>query len=159
MHRLLLAILCLVCTTALQAQTQRTNLGTLTCTLAESGEKQATPPSEERAMRCAFKPTESGAEQTYTGTIRKMGPAQELQGRLVLIWIVQGPSDAKLGPGLLAQTYVGGATEGSPKGAAAKGLVGESRKEIVMQPETVQGGPETAAAITVMELKVETVPT
>lgn len=158
MHRLLLAFLCLLWTGASGAQVSRTNLGTLTCTLAESGEKQSTPPSEERAMRCAFKPTESGAEHTYTGTIRKVGPGQELKGRLVLIWVVQGPTDTKLAPGLLAQTYVGGATESPAKGAASNALVGERHKEIVMQPETVQGEPQAGPAVTVMELKVETVP-
>lgn len=110
-------------------------------------------------MRCAFKPTGSGAEQTYTGTIRKVGPGQELKGRLVLIWVVQGPADTKLAPGLLAQTYVdGGATDSTSKGAASNALVGERHKDILMQPETVQGEPQGGPAVTVMELKVETVP-
>src|SRR5688572_10848280 len=76
-----------------QAQTPRSNLGTLTCTLAQDGETKQMPPSEERAMRCVFKPTESGVEMTYAGTIRKVGAGQQLEGKLVMIWVVQGPKD------------------------------------------------------------------
>jgi hypothetical protein len=140
-----------------QAQTPRGNLGTLTCTLAEDGEKQKMPPSEERAMRCMFKPTESGVELTYSGTIRKVGAGQELTGKLVMIWVVQGPQDAKLEPKLLAQTYVGGDTTAS-KGAVANSLIGESNKDITLQAETTQGEPNSRSPIMTMELKVQSVP-
>lgn len=142
-----------------QAQTPRGNLGTLTCTLAEDGEKQKMPPSEERAMRCVFKPTESGVELTYSGTIRQVGAGQELTGKLVMIWVVQGPKDIKLDPGLFAQTYVGGGdSSGVGKGAAANSLVGESNRDITMHAETTQGGPNAGRSIMTMELKVQSVP-
>jgi hypothetical protein len=140
-----------------EAQTPRGNLGTLTCTLAEDGEKQKMPPSEERAMRCMFKPTESGVELTYSGTIRKVGAGQELTGKLVMIWVVQGPQDVKLEPKLLAQTYVGGDTTAS-KGAVANSLIGESNKDITLQAETTQGEPNARSPIMTMELKVQSVP-
>ena len=140
-----------------EAQTPRRNLGTLTCTLAETGEKQQTPPSDERAMRCVLKPTESGVELTYSGTIRKVGAGQDLTGKLVMIWVVQGPQDSKLDPGLFAQTYVGGDTT-TTKGAAANTLIGESNKDITMQAETTQGSPETGRSVMMMELKVQSVP-
>jgi hypothetical protein len=140
-----------------EAQTPRGNLGTLTCTLAADGEKQKMPPSEERALRCVFKPTQSGVELTYSGTIRKVGAGQELTGKLVMIWVVQGPQDAKLEPSLLAQTYVGGDTTGN-KGAIANSLIGESNKDITLQAETTQGAPNSRSPIMTMELKVQSVP-
>jgi hypothetical protein len=142
-----------------QAQTPRGNLGTLTCTLAEDGETQKMPPSEERAMRCVFKPTESGVELTYSGTIRKVGSGQELTGKLVMIWVVQGPKDIKLEPGLFAQTYVGGGdASGMGRGAAANSLVGESNRDITMHAETTQGAPDAGRSVMMMELKVQSVP-
>jgi uncharacterized protein DUF992 len=158
MHRLLLAAFAVLSAGTTNAQVPRTALGTLTCTLAESGEKRSMPQSEERAMRCAFKPTESGAEHVYTGKIRQVGTGQELQGKLVLIWAVMGPADTKLTPGLIAQTYVGGTADTPAKGAAAKGLVGERDKEIVMQPETPQGSADGPPTIMVIELKLESLP-
>ncbi|MFM9846543.1 MAG: DUF992 domain-containing protein [Hyphomicrobiaceae bacterium] len=145
--------------TEAQAQTPRGNLGTLTCTLAEDGETQKMPPSEERAMRCVFKPTESGVELTYSGTIRQVGAGRELTGKLVMIWVVQGPKDIKLDPGLFAQTYVGGGDiGGADKGAAANSLVGESNRDITMHAETTPGAPSAGRSIMTMELKVQSVP-
>lgn len=141
-----------------QAQTPRSNLGTLTCTLAEDGETKQMPPSEERAMRCVFKPTESGVEMTYSGTIRKVGAGQELTGKLVMIWVVQGPKDVKLEPSLFAQTYVGGGDPASSKGNQANGLVGDENKDITLHAETTQGAPNSGRSIMTMELKVQSVP-
>ena len=141
-----------------QAQTPRSNLGTLTCTLAQDGETKQMPPSEERAMRCVFKPTESGVEMTYAGTIRKVGAGQQLEGKLVMIWVVQGPKDVKLEPGLFAQTYVGGGDRSSAKGAAAHSLMGEENKDITLHAETAQGAPDAGRSIMTMELKVQSVP-
>jgi len=155
-----LGVIGLVAGSAAQAQTPRSNLGTLTCTLAEAGETQKMPPSEERAMRCGFKPTESGVELTYSGTIRQVGAGQALTGKLVMIWVVQGPKDIKLDPGLFAQTYVGGGGDsgGAGKGAAANSLVGESNRDITMHAETTQGAPSTGRSVMTMELKVQSVP-
>ena len=160
MYRPLLLSLCVMGTAiagAAEAQTPRRNLGTLTCTLAEEGEKQKTPPSDERAMRCILKPTESGVELTYSGTIRKVGAGQDLTGKLVMIWVVQGPSDTKLEPGIFAQSYVGGDIT-TTKGAAANSLIGESNKEITMQAETTQGSSDAGRSVMMIELKVQSVP-
>lgn len=153
-----LAVIGLVAGSMAQAQTPRSTLGTLTCTLAERGETKQMPPSEERAMRCVFKPTESGVEMTYAGTIRKVGAGDELTGKLVMIWVVQGPKDVKLEPGLFAQTYVGGGDPSSAKGAAANSLMGEENKDITLHAETVQGTPSAGRSIMTMELKVQSVP-
>jgi hypothetical protein len=143
---------------AAQAQTTRTNLGTLTCTLSEAAEPQKAPApvAQERAMRCAFKPTNEGAELTYSGIIRQIGQGQLPQGQLVMIWVVQGPAEAKLEPGLLAQSYVGSREQGA--GAFAKPLLGERNPDIALRFETNDNVP-TGLAVMVMELKVLTVPT
>ena len=93
MTRLLLACVALALATNSGAQASRTNLGALTCTLSEVAEQQKAPAAEERAMGCAFKPTNAGAELTYSGTIRQIGQGQLPGGKLVMIWVVQGPDD------------------------------------------------------------------
>ncbi len=99
MTRLSLACVALALATKVAAQASRTNLGALTCTLSEVADQQKAPAAEERAMRCAFKPTNAGAELTYSGTIRQIGQGQLPGGKLVMIWVVQGPADTKLEPG------------------------------------------------------------
>jgi len=156
MTRFLLVCASVVCAGAANAQMPRHNLGTLTCTLAASGEKQQTPPIEERAVRCAFKPAESGAELVYSGTIKSSTTTDALQGKQVLIWVVLGPADSKLEPGVLAQSYVGGTGDSSTKDASANILVGERDRDITMQPETVHG--TSSPVILMMVLKVQSVP-
>lgn len=160
MPRFLVTCLCLswAWAAAVSAQAPRTNLGTLTCTLAESAHKQISPTGEERAIRCAFKPLQSGAEQTYTGSIRRVGQGEAPTGKLVMIWVVQGPPNIKLDPGLLEQTYVG-APERSSNRAATATLVGERNKDIVMRAETANEASVSTAVVTVMELKILSVPT
>src|SRR4029079_693639 len=89
----------------------QTDVGVLTCTLAEHGEKGTEPESQSRPMLCTFKPNASGPEESYTGEVKKVGSQKALTGKLVLIWAVMGPSDRKLRPAVLEQTYVGEQTE------------------------------------------------
>ena len=108
-------------------------------------------------MQCAFKPTESGAEQTYSGVIRRVGQGDIPVGKLVMIWVVQGPAEIKLEPGLLAQTYVSG-PESSPNSAGGAVLTGERNKDIVMRAETPNSEPKSGVVVTIMELKMLSVP-
>ena len=106
-----------------------TDIGVLTCTLAEHGEKGTEPDSQTRAMLCTFKPKGTGPEESYTGEVKKVGSQTELSGKLVLIWAVMGPSDRKLKPAVLEQTYVGeAATDAGDKSTPPKLLVGETRQ-------------------------------
>ena len=107
-------------------------------------------------MRCAFKPTDKGADLTYSGTIRQIGQGLLPAGKLVMIWVVQGPADSKLEPGLLAQTYVG-AGRPIPGAPAGSTLVGERNPNIVLRFETNENVPASLVVI-VMELKVLSVP-
>ena len=67
----------------------QTDVGVLTCTLAEQGEKDTNPDSQTRAIHCAFKP-KGGPEEIYVGEIKKVGSQTELNGTPVLIWAVMG---------------------------------------------------------------------
>ena len=138
------------------AQTTRSNLGTLTCTLSQEAEKQTAPAGEERVMRCAFKPTGNGAEQTYTGSIRRVGQGEAPGGRLVMIWVVQGPAEIELEPGLLAQTYVG-SPERSQNPTTSAMLIGERNRDISLRAETAPAAPSDVV-VTVLELKILSVP-
>src|SRR5687768_5018837 len=44
----------------------QTDVGVLTCTLADHGEKDTNPDSQTRAIHCAFKP-KGGPEEVYVG--------------------------------------------------------------------------------------------
>ena len=154
----LLALACALSGPALAAA--QANLGTLTCTLAETGEEAATPPSQQRDMLCAFKPNGAGAEETYSGQIKKVGPQKELDGKLVLIWVVTGPSEREMKPGVLAQSYVGELSSSDDgKAQAPKMLIGNLDSAYGLRPMTDDATESAAGNVTVVELKIKSVPT
>jgi hypothetical protein len=149
-------VLCMLAVPASAAM--QTDIGVLTCTLAKHGETGTEPDSQTRAMLCSFKPKGTGPEESYSGEIKKVGSQTALSGTLVLIWAVMGPSDRKLTPAVLEQTYVGQAAPGSadnPK--APKMLVGETDKAYGLQPITNDGHEENVGdSITVVALRIKT---
>jgi Protein of unknown function (DUF992) len=139
------------------------NIGVLTCTLAETGEQDTTPPSQTRDMICRFKPSGSGPEEQYAGEIRKVGTRGALSGTAVLIWVVVGPADSKLGPGHLAQSYIGTQAPNAGGTQAPVVLVGKENENFALRPlnDTSATRDETtpaAAGVTVVVLKVKSVP-
>jgi Protein of unknown function (DUF992) len=157
MKWLLTAAICILAAPAF-AQVQ-TNIGTLTCTLAEAGEKGETPPSQTRAMLCTFKPEGTGPEEHYTGEIQKVGSQSSLSDEPVLIWIVMGPDKRALEPGLLDQTYVGElAPSPDGKAQAPKMLIGKSNKDYGLRPMTDSSGEASSGSVTVVVLKVKNIP-
>lgn len=145
-------VLCMLAVPASAAM--QTDIGVLTCTLAEHGEKGTEPDSQTRAMLCSFKPKGTGPEESYSGEIKKVGSQTELSGTLVLIWAVMGPSDRKLKPAVLEQTYVG---EAATSSKASKMLVGESDKAYGLQPITNNAHePNASDSITVVALRIKT---
>ena len=138
----------------------QTDVGVLTCTLAEHGEKDTNPDSQTRAMHCAFKPS-GGPEEVYIGEIKKVGSQTELNGKQVLIWAVMGPSDRKLKPAVLEQTYVGDAAgDGlSADGKPPKQLVGETDKAYALQPIDEGQEKNAAGSVTVIQLRLKSTPT
>jgi hypothetical protein len=159
MRWVLAGLLCALVTPA-AAQLQ-TDVGTLTCTLAEQGEKDVNPDSQSKLMHCSFKPKGTGPEETYVGEIKKVGTQDELSGKRVLIWAVMGPSDRKLTPAILQQTYVGAVkpTE-ADKTEPPKLLVGELDKSYALQPITDDAHePNASRSVTVVELRIKSTPT
>ena len=149
--RVLIAFSTLLVGASAGAQSPRTNLGVLTCTLGEQGEAQGPTVGEGRAMRCVFKSTVEGVEQTFSGVIRKVAQGQIPSGKLVMIWVVQGPEGSKQDPAMLEQTYFA-----APESGGA-GLVGERNPQIVLHAEAADSGP-AGVSVTVMQLKLLAVP-
>lgn len=139
------------------AQGSRTNIGTLTCTVADAPSQPSQPQTaigEERAMRCLYRSARGDAEQTYSGTIKRGGDGL-LDAKLVLIWVVWGPSAKQSAPGALAQIYLGqGDTDKTTTGPS--GLIGQSDPSYTLQASTPTG--ETDSAVTVVDLKLQSVP-
>jgi hypothetical protein len=103
-------------------------------------------------MTCGFRPSGSGAEEKYSGSIYESG--KDLPpGKVVLIWAVLGSSDTKVAPGILAQRYVKANT---PAGQAPM-LVGEKNPQIVLQSET-NDAAATYDSINRMELELTGTP-
>jgi hypothetical protein len=136
-----IAVVVLLFTNAASAQENRTSLGILTCTSGDKG-----------TLTCGFKPTESGAEERYIGTISSRSEAAPAS-KVVLIWAVLGPADKKASAGMLAQRFVkaSGPTTRPPT------LVGEKNTAIILQFET-SNGTEASDAITHIDLKLTTTP-
>jgi hypothetical protein len=140
-----------------QAQVQ-TNIGVLTCTLARDGDQGAAPPSQTRGMVCSFKPTGTGPEENYSGEIRKVGSDSALDGKHVLIWVVMGPADRKLTPGLLEQSYVGelaASPDGQPQ--KPKMLVGKTDEDFGLRPMEDQPDATATGSVTIVDLKVKSI--
>jgi hypothetical protein len=151
-------VLCLFAVPASAAMT--TDVGVLTCTLAEHGEKGTEPDSQTRAMLCTFKPKGTGPEESYTGEVKKVGSQTELSGKLVLIWAVMGPSDRKLAPAILEQTYVGEvAPDAGDRSRPPKLLVGETDKAYGLQAITDDAHePNASGSVTVVQLRIKSTP-
>ena len=137
---------------AAHAQQPRTSIGVLTCT-SGAGIEDKGAAGNSRRMTCGFKPTGSGAEQQYSGTLRVAGQAaQAPEGKRVWVWSVTGPASPGAPSGGLAQKYVA-----DPRGSGGPVvvLVGESNDAISLQAETSGG---TAARVMEVELKLLTTP-
>jgi hypothetical protein len=134
----------------------QTDVGVLTCTLAEHGETDTNPDSQSRLIHCAFKP-KGGAEEVYVGEIKKVGTQTALTGKRVLIWAVMAPSDRALKPAILAQTYVGqmAPDAGDPQSL----LVGEKDNTIGLHPIADESHePSASESVTVVELRIKSTP-
>jgi uncharacterized protein DUF992 len=138
------AVVGLIMSTA-HAEKARVNLGALTCTLIKPAQDAA------HKITCGFKPAGTGAEEKYSGTIRESG--QDLpSGKVVLIWAVLGPAEAKMRAGMLAQRYKGISAPGQ-----APMLVGETNPGVALQFET-NDGAATYDTIALMELELTGTP-
>lgn len=137
------------------------DVGVLTCTLAEQVQRESDPDSETRAMYCSFKPNGSGPEEIYAGEIKNVGSSNSLDQKRVLIWAVLGPGDRDLKPGVLAQSFMGeSAGEAIEGGQTPTQLTGDEDDAYKLRPitEDKRQGAETTGALTVVELRIKSVP-
>ena len=137
-------------------QSGRVNLGTLTCTVAEEETPQRDAAGEQRSVRCVFRAAAGGAEQTYGGSITRVGSDRIPNAKAVMIWAVWGPEEVAKAPGALEQSYVGQSAEGQ-KAPTQPGLVGRTNRNISLQPSTVSDAPSDEG-ITVLDLQLMSVP-
>src|SRR5262249_54090352 len=111
-------------------------------------------------MLCAFRPSNRGPEETYTGTLQYLVSDRQPPNARVMIWIVKAPSGTTETAGLLQQTYA--ADPAAPVGHAPA-LIGESNVLIVLQPmadsqaptATGQRQPVTGALIVRVALRLK----
>ncbi len=138
----------------------QTDVGILTCTLAEHAEKDTAPDSQTKLMHCAFKPAGNGPGEVYIGEVKRVGSQTALTGKRVLIWSVLGPSDRKLTPAILQQTYVGKVAPGASGGPEpAKLLVGERDDAYSLQPIADEEHKQNVEpSVTVVELRIKSSP-
>lgn len=156
MRRILVGFLMLtLCSPAFAAV--QANLGVLTCTLAEHGKEDSTPPSQTRAMVCTFKPSGAGPEEQYSGEVQKVGTEAGLDGKFVLMWSVLGPDEQTLAPGQLEQTYVGKLNPLDSDTQPPQMLVGEADETFVLRPMSDVPQKDTGS-VTVVVLKAKTIP-
>jgi hypothetical protein len=136
----------LVTATIAGAEQARTNLGVLTCTIANPGKDDG------HKMTCGFKPAGAGTEEKYSGSVR--GSEQALpSGKVVLVWTVVGPADGKIAAGILSQRY----KKAKDTLGQVPMLVGEENPAIALQSET-NNGSAAYAGITQIELELTGTP-
>lgn len=138
----------------LAAHAQQANIGTLTCTMAQLDPgKQST---DERAVRCTFKPARGAPEETYGGTISEVGGTGLTGAKSVLIWAVNGPEGTDAAHGSLAQTYVGRPEERKGERGTSS-LRGQSNSDISLRSST-PGGEAPTSGVIVLKLSLQMVP-
>jgi hypothetical protein len=138
------------------AQPARTEIGVLTCGLAQreqaQGEADPTPLRRSRQMLCAFRPANGGAEEIYGGMLQSVGEEKQLSDQGVMIWVVKGMAGMAAPPGLLQQVY---AADLAVNPGHAPPLIGETNVSIVLQTMADAQAPagsakQLAAAATIV---------
>jgi hypothetical protein len=108
----------LVCAASTFAEKADVEIGVLTCALGEiGGAPPSDPPSgaQTRDALCTFKPR-NGAEETYAAKVQGMSLSADQKA--ALIWVVKSATGAKVGPGLLQQSFTSDPEDASGSKAA-----------------------------------------
>ncbi len=132
------------------AQPRRIQVGTLTCSLS-AGVGMIV--GSRRNVKCLFKGQLGEPEETYTGTMTRVGLDIGVTSGSAIIWAVF--SETNRYAGMLTGTYTGASAEVSiAAGLGANVLVGGSNSTVALQPLSVQGqiGLDIAAGIGQLEL-------
>jgi hypothetical protein len=127
----------LTCNTANTASAQDLSIeiGLLTCNLALTGEDRPAsltePMSQTRDVLCSFRPSNSGPEEYYVGTVQSFGQDREQMYKGTMIFVVKSDSNIDISPGLLQQSYTVEAA--SAVGRAPAPLTGDTNRRLVLQ--------------------------
>lgn len=131
-----------------------TRTGVLRCNLAPSvglilGSRQR--------MTCRFQSERSGKQETYSGTITRLGIDLGFTAGGVMSWAVLTQT-AGTGRGALAGTFVGASGDiAFGLGVGANALVGGSRNSVVLQPVSISGQVGVNLALGVAGLRLRLV--
>lgn len=130
----------------------RVEVGVLTCTV-RGGSGFIIGSTKE--LRCRF--NRPGRDEFYHGSISKFGIDIGATKQSAIAWAVLAPT-ARLPPGSLSGNYGGVSAEATVGvGVGANALIGGSKKNIILQPLSVQAqqGLNIAAGIAALQLRAD----
>ena len=148
------------------AQQARMDIGLLSCGLTKSDEAQreagVAPVRQTRVLLCAFRPSNGGPEEVYTGTLQSVGLEKELSEKRTMIWIVKGPREPMGSPGLLQQDY---AADLAVNPSHSPPLIGETNVWVALQtladeqaPAAANKKPMSVAMVVLITLTLKSTP-
>jgi len=151
-HVSTLLIALLVNASTASAQDAPVPIGTLICTLAQSGEDIAAPPSQVRDVACVFRRDGSAVEESYSGKVRRVSTrGQDLTGIQVLGWTVRAPRNSTDSVGALEQVYSGETKASAAANQLVSSLAGDANASITLN--ALQPADSAPGAVTIVELK------
>jgi hypothetical protein len=130
------------------APAQRVKAGLLTCDV--SGGLGFIVGSQ-KEVSCLFSPDQAGPQESYAGTITKIGLDIGITAGGVMVWGVF--TETNQGPGFLAGDYLGASGEASvAAGLGANVLLGGSNRTVALQPVSVSSDAGLNVAVGVADL-------
>jgi hypothetical protein len=130
------------------AQDVKIEIGLLTCNLALTGEDQPAsltePMSQTRDALCSFRPSNSGPEEHYVGTVQSFGQDREPLYNGTMIFVVKSDPNIDISPGMLQQSYTVEAASGTT-GRAPAPLTGDTNRRLVLQSIAEKEAPDDDA--------------
>jgi hypothetical protein len=132
------------------AQPRQVQVGQLTCSVSAS---VGLIVGSQRNVNCVFRGQPGEPEESYTGTMTKVGLDVGFTTGGMIVWTVF--ADTNRQAAMLAGKYVGATAEASiAAGLGANVLVGGSQRSVALQPLSLQGqtGVNVAAGIGELDL-------
>lgn len=130
----------------------RVEIGVLDCTVAGGGGFIV---GSTKALTCTFDPAGDRPNETYTGSISKLGIDIGATQQTVIKWGVLAPTADDYAPGALAGTYAGVSGEATVGvGLGANALIGGSSETVVLQPISVQAQEGLNIAVGIAQLEL-----
>jgi Protein of unknown function (DUF992) len=146
------AIAAAAATSPLQAAVTGTQVGLLECEV-EGGIGLLIGSSKK--LQCTFTGSD-GSNETYTGSINKVGLDVGITGKSYIKWVVYTPAGSEIGKFALAGSYAGVSTGLSLGiGLGANALIGGQEKNVGLQPLSVEGQTGLNVALAISTLKLE----